>query len=103
MKTMTLVALAASLMLAAPSGVNAAICHVPLTDLLDLDIAGTIYIDDRPGDNIPVSLVGFTGGTGTWVYLETNNVPGLQAGGASLIEEVDGDFPGCTNADLLIF
>ncbi len=103
MKTATIVVLAAALTMAVPSGVNAALCHVPLTDLLDVDIAGVIYIDDRPGETIPVSLVGFTGGGGTWVYVETNGIPGLQAGGASVIDEADEPFADCTNADLLIF
>ncbi len=101
MKTMIAAAFTAALMLAVPMGTNAGMCHVALTDLLDFDIAGVLYIDDRPGPQ-PVSLIGLAEGTGTWFYLESNSIPNLQAGGASVIEEVDGDYKTCDNADLLL-
>lgn len=39
--------------------------------------AGDIYINDRPGDGAPTGTGLFTG-NGTWVYEESNGIPGLQ-------------------------
>jgi hypothetical protein len=41
--------------------------------------AGTVYVDNR----------GFLLGDGAWIYLETNNVAGLQRGGTNLLGESD--------------
>lgn len=60
-----------------------------------IDIAGIAYIDDR----------NFATGNGLWIYLETNDDPGLQRGGQSVIlGELDAD--PCTGdgiADTLVF
>ncbi len=98
MKTMIVASLTAALMLAAPMGVNAALC--PASDVLD--IAGTLYIHDRPGDGAPYGSGLFTG-AGTWFYAESNSIPGLQlSGGTSVIDEADNWGADCTNGDLLL-
>jgi hypothetical protein len=56
---------------------------------------GTFYIDDRPLGTGPggVRLPGAAQGGGDWIYMESNNIPGLQRGGAS--EIVPGDVDDC--------
>lgn len=60
----------------------------------EIAVPGGIYLHDRgspPG-------TGFFLGAGTWVYEESNSLPGLQLGGPD-----DTDYAHCANPDLLIF
>ncbi len=98
MKTMIAATFVAAMMLAVPANVNAGLC--PVNDVID--IAGTLYVHDRPGDGSPYGSGLFTG-AGTWFYAESNNVPGLQlSGGTSVLDEADNWGGGCTNGDLLL-
>jgi hypothetical protein len=53
------------------------------TGLLGLGVVslGVAYVDDR----------GLSAGTGTWVYLESNGIAGLQRGSSSLVVPGDQD------------
>ena len=72
-----------------------------------------LYFDDRGQGNLgPIgSPLGYLAGDGTWIYLETNGVAGLQRGGHSSLPDSpltgvnDFEFPACNvaNPDELIF
>lgn len=89
------------------------------------DIPGTIYVHDRPG-NMPARFPGFAvyddwvngflygdeGEVGgTWVYAESNEIPGLQIGNGGVLVENDPEgilseseaYVDCANPDTLIF
>lgn len=59
---------------------------------------GPIWIHDRPGEGAPYGSGLETGG-GTWIYEESNDVPGLQVGGG----DEDDAYVACANPDTLIF
>ena len=88
----------------------------------------TFYFDERGGParlidpEVPISipLVGLSvdgyvaplhtpglapGGYGTWLYAESNGVPGLQRGGSSIFDPNDQEYPQCSqpNPDTLIY
>ncbi len=87
-------ALAMALFLAVPMMANAeGECNRP-----DAVAIEGYYVDDRPGDGTPWGSGLLTGG-GTWVYEESNGMPGLQVGGEGETEE----YAGCENPDTLIF
>ena len=96
MKTALLTSLMVALMLAVPAQVNAC------TAANAIDIAGTLYIDDR-GDPQGTGLL--TGG-GTWFYAEDNGAAGLQYSGEphAVLGDMGADplGAGCSNGDLLL-
>jgi hypothetical protein len=61
--------------------------------------AGPLWIHDRTTMGAPGTGLADPNGGGTWIYEESNGVPGLQIGGAG----EEGPYVGCVNPDLLIF
>ncbi len=89
MQTKT-IAMTLALALFAFTGVGSAAeepCTVTSADPASVITVGDIYIEDRDGAGVPGS--GLIVGGGTWVYQESNGLPGLQRGGSSAIGEED--------------
>ncbi len=61
------------------------------------DTRGDLYVNDRPGEGAPVGTGLVTGG-GTWIYEESNGIPGLQTEDSTSSQELCGHEP-----DLLHF
>ena len=80
-RSMVLLSVAAAAMaLPVAAGAGHDTCHST-----PVSVGGVIYVDDRPATGEVVSGGGANGGHGTWLYLETNGVAGLQRGGSSIL------------------
>jgi hypothetical protein len=64
-----------------------------------IEEVGPGWIHDRTTLPVPLTGLADPNGGGTWVYEESNGVPGLQLGGP----DEDGPYQGCANPDTLVF
>jgi len=83
--------------LCAPLAARAAKDPCQFSNVLTIKTAAaTFYVDDRA--DAPPQL-GLTSGNGTWMYMESNGIEGLQRGGQSVVLG-DQDLETCIDASV---